>query len=194
MNSKEWCSYIPLFRTAVSWKMKTSAEEKLMASRNWRRASAHNSRVEQSLQKEKCRLERQFDRDICQLKAAQNRFELQYRKTSTTERKTSLVLPPVHEDKDIGLEENNELLKKASRVRRMSKSLDSLPPLTSDSLTASKFNVGTRRRSSSVNSAQSDPVITFKSDITGETGTKDAPRRRISYAGLSVANKRLQQL
>lgn len=181
--------------------MKTSAgrEEKLMASSSWRRANAHNSREEQNLQKEKCRLERQFEREICQLKAAKNRFELQRRKNSTTEprRKTSVVLPPVHEERDIGGEESDKFLK-MPRDRRMSRSLTSLPPLTADVLAAAgNSNVGTRKRSKSVNSAASEPIPLNKlGDGTGETdGDKHAEHRRSkSYSGLNVTSMRLQPL
>lgn len=62
--------------------MKTSLSkhEKMMASKSWRMANASNSREEQNLQKEKQRLMKQYEAETCQLKAAQNRFENQYRK------------------------------------------------------------------------------------------------------------------
>ena len=48
----------------------------MLASSSWRRANAYNSREEQSLQKEKHRLLKQFEAETGQLRAAQNRFEL----------------------------------------------------------------------------------------------------------------------
>ena len=164
-----------------------------MASKSWRRANAHNSRSEQSLQKEKCRLERQFEREISQLRAAQNRFELQYKKNSTTERKTSLVLPPVHEGGDIGADENNNLPKRP-RERRMSRSLDCLPPIAVDSMSEGTFKTSTRGRSVSLNNAPGDLALsTCKSDKP--FAAKEVPCRRRSYAGMSsTSSTRLQPL
>lgn len=129
--------------------MKTSLskEEKMLASSSWRRANAYNSREEQSLQKEKHRLLKQFEAQTGQLKAAQNRFELQYK----TGRKTSCTLPPLREESNARLR-----LPKRSVERRdsfgSSKSLPSLPSLE-DSLSTAAASDLTRLRSRSVSSA-----------------------------------------
>ena len=165
--------------------MLRSTEEKLLASKSWRRARAHNSREEVNLQKEKCRLDRRVGREMCQLRAAQNRFELQYygknsaieRKNSMMERTSSLVLPPVSEGND------RDLLK-LPRERRMSKSLDSLPPIAMDSPSLPWSLNGALKRSNSVNSASnSDQALSSYSD--------DPPRQVVlhrrtqSYAEIS---------
>lgn len=161
--------------------MKTalSKEEKMMASVSWKRANAHNSREEQNLQKEKQRLMRQFEAETCQLRAAQNRFEMQYRKTSTTERKTSLVLPPLREEDSSRL----ELLKRRDEKRGSigtSVSLPSLPRLTNSSFVIT----GARPRSISVSSAaDTHSVASTARDSHKETAAVQH-RRRKSYAGL----------
>lgn len=169
--------------------MKTSAEEKLKASKSWRKANAYNTREDFHLQKEICRLDRQVEREICQLRAAQNRFNLHYRKKSNPEKKLPVVLPPVQEVRDICREENDELMAR-QRARRMSKSLTSLPPLATDPLFANTCNVGSRERSSSLNSAASDPSPTkCKNDVA-----KEPSHGRRSLAGLSVTRTRLKPL
>ena len=142
-----------------------SKEEKMLASSSWRRANAHNSREEQNLQKEKRRLSRQFEAEACQLKAAQNRFEQQYK----TARKTSLVLPPVHEE----LSNARLELSKRSAEEKVSKSLPSLPRLADSVFTVRDSD--TRTRSTSVISA---------TDVAEQTDKKYR-RRTKSYAGLS---------
>lgn len=164
-----------------------STEEKLLASKSWRRARAHNSREEVNLQKEKCRLDRRVGREMCQLRAAQNRFELQYyrknsaieRKNSMMERTSSLVLPPVSEGND------RDLLK-WPRERRMSKSLDSLPPIAMDSLSLPWSLNGALQRSNSVNSASnSDQALSSYSDDVQRPANVVLHRRTQSYAGIS---------
>ena len=167
--------------------MKTSQEEKLKASSSWRRANANNSREKLGLQKEIGRLDRQFEREICQLKAAQNRFQLQYRRMSTPGKKSPLVLPPVKE-RDISREESDALLK-VPKERSLSNSLTYLPPLTVESLSSSTLNVGTRARSISVDSVPNE--LRPKSD----GAAKDDTRRRVSYDARSVTLRtRLQPL
>ena len=161
--------------------MKTSLskEEKLiLASSSWRRANAYNSREEQSLQKEKHRLLKQFEAETGQLKAAQNRFELQYK----TARKTSVTLPPLREESSARLR-----LPKRSVERRdsfgSSKSLPSLPSLE-DSLSTGTAT-DTRLRSRSVNStADFHPAgrVNNHDDMAVKTGFTYR-RRSKSYAG-----------
>ena len=93
------------------------------------------------------------------------------------ERTSSLVLPPVSEGND------TDLLK-LPRERRMSKSLDSLPPIAMDSLSLPWSLNGSLKRSNSVNSASSsDQALSSYSD--------DSPRQVVlhrrtqSYAGIS---------
>lgn len=167
--------------------MKTSQEEKLKASRSWRRANAHNSREKLGLQKEIGRLDRQFEREICQLKAAQNRFQLQYRRMSTPGKKSPLVLPPVKE-RDMSREESDALLK-VPKERGLSNSLTYLPPLTVESLSSSTLNVGTRARSISVDSTTNE--LRPKSD---GAVAKDDTKRRVSYDARIVTRARLQPL
>ena len=164
--------------------METSQEEKLKASSSWKRANAHNSRVKLGLQKEICRLDRQFEREICQLKAAQNRFEQHYRRMSTPGKKSPLVLPPVKE-MDISHEESNALLK-VPKERSLSNSLTYLPPLPAESLYTSTLKGVTRARSISV-----DSVPRPKSD---GAVAKDDTKRRASYDSRSVTRTRLQPL
>ena len=163
--------------------METSQEEKLKASSSWKRANAHNSRVKLGLQKEIGRLDRQFEREICQLKAAQNRFELQYRRMSTPGKKSPLVLPPVKE-RDISHEESNTLLK-VPKERSLSNSLTYLPPLPAESLYASTLKGVTRARSISVDQLRpkSDGAV-----------ARDDTKRRASYDARSVTRTRLQPL
>lgn len=142
-----------------------SKEEKMLASSSWKRANAHNSREEQNLQKEKRRLLRQFEAEVCQLKAAQNRFEQQYK----TARKTSLVLPPVHEELSNARLETS----RRSAEKKVSTSLPSLPRLA-DSRSSVRDD-DTRTRSTSVISA---------TDVAEQTDRKYR-RRTKSYAGLS---------
>lgn len=145
----------------------------MLASSSWKRANAHNSREEQNLQKEKRRLLRQFEADSCQLKAAQNRFELQYK----TGRKTSLVLPPLHE----GGRGQLELSTRSSEKRRgsigSSKSLPSLPRLVDSLSTGAGSDAGIR--CSSVISA-----VDSRTDVPEQTAVKNR-RRSKSYAGFS---------
>ena len=168
--------------------MTTSTEEKLLASKSWRRAKAHNSREELNLQKEKCRLERQVGREICQIKAAQNRFERQYyrtnsaieRKHSTTEKKRSLVLPPVKEGND-----ENDRLPMFPRDRRMSKSLDSFPPLAKDPLSLTWSLTGAVKRTTSVISASSsDQALSSISGDSPNAVKAVIHRRTRSFAGM----------
>lgn len=150
-----------------------SKEEKLLASSSWRRANAHNSREEQNLQKEKLRLLKQFEAETYQLKAAQNRFEMQYK----SGRKTSLVLPPVHEEGSGRLQQSKRSGQKRGSIGS-SKSLPSLPRLA-DSLSTGAGN-DTRIRSISVAGS-----VDSRTDVAEQTGLK--PRRRTkSYAGLST--------
>lgn len=149
-----------------------SKEEKMLASSSWRRANAHNSREEQNLQKEKLRLLKQFEAETCQLKAAQNRFEQQYK----SGRKTSLVLPPVHEEVSGRLQQSKRSGERRGSIGS-STSLPSLPRLA-DSL-STRASYDTRIRSISVGSVDS------RTDVAEQTAIK--PRRRTkSYAGLST--------
>lgn len=160
--------------------MKTSIskEEKMLASSSWRRAKAYNSREQQSLQKEKHRLLKQFEAETGQLKAAQNRFELQYK----TGRKTSITLPPLREESSARLR-----LPKRSVERRdslgSSKSLPSLPSLE-DSLSTEAAS-DTRLRSRSVSSAADfHPAgrVNNHDDVAEKTGFTNR-RRTKSHAG-----------
>ena len=124
---------------------------------------------------------------MCQLKAAQNRFELQFRKK--VERKSSLLLPPVHEGGDIGIEESNEFLKRP-KERRISRSLTSLPPLGAESTPLDTSNVNASERSSGLKRAPSDPVLLrCNSESPGDKFSTEGPRRRRSYAGINVVTK-----
>lgn len=164
--------------------MKTSLskEEKMLASSSWRRANAHNSREEQSLQKEKRRLLRQFEAETCQLKAAQNRFELQYK----TGRKTSFTLPPLREESSSRLR-----LPKRSGERRdsigSSKSLPSLPSLEDSLSTVAASD--TRLRSRSVSSAADSHSAEAGNNcnVVAEQTDIKYRRRTKSYAGFSNA-------
>lgn len=160
--------------------MKTSLskEEKMLASASWRRANADNSREEQSLQKEKRRLLKQFEAETGQLKAARNRFELQYK----AGRKTSFTLPPLRDESSARLR-----LPKRSVERRdsfgSSKSLPSLPS-SEDSLSTVAAS-DTRLRSRSISSAadsHSAGAVNNRNDVT-EKIVVTYRRRTQSYAG-----------
>ena len=138
------------------------------------------------MEKEMSRLDRQFEREICQLKAAQNRFELQYRRMPTPGKKSPLVLPPVNE-RDISREESEALLKVPTE-RHLSNSLTSLPPLATDSFSTSSLSGVRRGRSVSVDSTPSE--LRPKSD--GAVAKGDT-KRRVSYDARSVTRTRLQQ-
>lgn len=157
--------------------MKTSLSknEKMMASKSWRKANAHNSREEHNLQREKQRLMKQFEAETCQLRAAQNRFENQYRKKSTTERKTTLVLPPL-QDKNSHLKEKDG----GKGSGWSSVSLPSLPRLT-DSFSVIAVQ---RRRSVSVGDEADDhSASSIASDSREGTACTQHRRRSKSYAG-----------
>ena len=150
----------------------------MLASSSWRRANAYNSREEQGLQKEKHRLLKQFEAETGQLRAAQNRFELQYK----TGRKTSITLPPLREESSTRLR-----LPKRSLERRdslgSSKSLPSLPSLE-DSLSTAVAS-DTRLRSKSVSSAADfHPAagVNNHDDVAEKIGFTYR-RRTKSYAG-----------
>lgn len=160
--------------------MKTSLskQKKMLASSSWRSANANNTREEQNLQKEKRRLLKQFRAETCQLKAAQTRFELQYRKTSTTETKTSLVLPPLHE------KGRGQFLKTSDEMKSsIEKSLSSLPRLA-DSLSTETGTILTRSVSSAAGFHPTAAEATCRTDADEETATKCQRRRSKSYAGL----------
>ena len=160
--------------------MKTSLskEEKMLASSSMRKANAYNSREEQSLQKEKRRLLRQFEAETGQLKAAQNRFELQYK----TGRKTSFTLPPLQEESSTRLR-----LPKRSSERRdslgSSKSLPSLPSLEDSLSTVAVSDTRSRSRSvSSVADSHHARAVYDRNNVAEKTDTT-CRRRTKSYAG-----------
>ena len=160
--------------------MKTSLskEEKMLASSSWRRANAYNSREEQSLEKEKRRLLKQFEAETGQLKAAQNRFELQYK----TGRKTSFTLPPLREESSARLR-----LPKRSVERRdslgSSKSLPSLPSLEDSLSTVAASDTRLRSRSvSSVADSHHAGAVNDRNDVAEQTGITYR-RRTKSYSG-----------
>ena len=150
----------------------------MLASTSWRRANAYNSREEQSLQKEKRRLLKQFEAETGQLKAAQNRFELQYR----TGRKTSFTLPPLREESSA-----RSRLPERSVERRdslgTSKSLPSLPSLVDSLSTGATSDTRLRSRSvSSVADSHFAGSVNNCNDVAEKTG-KTYRRRTKSYAG-----------
>ena len=172
---------------------KTSLERKLKASSRCKEVKAFNYREQFSLHREICRLDRQVEREICKLKAAQNRFELQYRKK--IERKSSVVLPPLREGKDKSVEKDSGFLKRPTEIL-ISRSVTSLPPLVSDTSFSSFSNGNARENSYNVKRAPSDPTLSRdRSENSGVPFARDLPTRRISYAGMNVATKtRLQKL
>ena len=150
----------------------------MLASSSWRRANAYNSREEQSLQKEKRRLLKQFEAETGQLKAAQNRFELQYK----TGRKTSFTLPPLREESSARLRLPNRSVERRDSIGS-SKSLPSLPSLE-DSLSKVAAS-DTRIRSRSVSSAadfHTTGAVNYPNDVAEKTG-RTYRRRTKSYAG-----------
>lgn len=160
--------------------MKTSLSkhEKMMASKSWRMANASNSREEQNLQKEKQRLMKQYEAETCQLKAAQNRFENQYRKKSTTEKKTSLVLPPLQE-------KNSHPLKGQDGRKGSCGNSVSLPSLPRSADSFSVIAAVPRPRSVSVSSeADSHSASLIVSDSHKGIASTQHHRRSKSYAGL----------
>ena len=150
----------------------------MLASTSWRRANAYNSREEQSLQKEKRRLLKQFEAETGQLKAAQNRFELQHR----TGRKTSFTLPPLREESSARSRLPKRSVERTDSLGT-SKSLPSLPSLEDSLSTVATRDTRLRSRSvSSVTDSHTAGAVNNCNDMAKKTDIIHR-RRTKSYAG-----------